>query len=469
MKNIYLLSNLTKTSVSRRLDAISLPSRCRVMPIILVFLTAFSLHAWGGTDVAITAGTNGSSATVNGNTAVKIGTSSKGGDFTITVPSGATKLTLYVAAWKGVSTLSLNITPEAKVSPTSIELTLDDGLTGSSTDFTLKGSALYYKHEITLSGITSSTDIKFTTSTTKRCVAWGASYETSGGDPSCEVDPTVGNIMNAVSSITATSATFSTSAGVSAGTDCSLDEVGFVYNTTGTPTTSDTKAVIDSYTSGNLNKVVTGLTANTRYYVRAYAKNEHGTAYSDEKSFSTPALVGVAYELVTSNSDLEDGAEIVVLNTQGTYALSTTQNKTNRDATNSGWSLSGTTMTITGDNVEVLTLAATGGNWELVTHDGKYLYAASSNSNHLKTRDTNSDDNGVWAITINGSNEASVIAQGSYTNNQLKKNSSSALFSCYGSGQHAIKIYKKPSGPIKVTSSFTEFTYVFGNGPSASQ
>ena len=52
MKNIYLLSNLTKTSVSRRLDAISLPSRCRVMPIILLFLTAFSLHAWGAEDDA---------------------------------------------------------------------------------------------------------------------------------------------------------------------------------------------------------------------------------------------------------------------------------------------------------------------------------------------------------------------------------------------------------------------------------
>lgn len=47
MKNIYLLSNLTKTSVSRRLVAVSLPSRCRVMPIILLFLTVFSLHAWG--------------------------------------------------------------------------------------------------------------------------------------------------------------------------------------------------------------------------------------------------------------------------------------------------------------------------------------------------------------------------------------------------------------------------------------
>lgn len=49
MKNIYLLSNQTKTSVSRRIDSVSLPSRCRVMPIILLFLTAFSLHAWGAT------------------------------------------------------------------------------------------------------------------------------------------------------------------------------------------------------------------------------------------------------------------------------------------------------------------------------------------------------------------------------------------------------------------------------------
>ena len=52
MKNIYLLSNQTKTSVSRRIDSVSLPSRCRVMPIILLFLTAFSLHAWGAEDDA---------------------------------------------------------------------------------------------------------------------------------------------------------------------------------------------------------------------------------------------------------------------------------------------------------------------------------------------------------------------------------------------------------------------------------
>lgn len=54
MKNIYLLSNQTKTSVSRRIDAISLPSRCRVMPIILLFLTAFNMQVWGATLTPLT-------------------------------------------------------------------------------------------------------------------------------------------------------------------------------------------------------------------------------------------------------------------------------------------------------------------------------------------------------------------------------------------------------------------------------
>ena len=101
---------------------------------------------------------------------------------------------------------------------------------------------------------------------------------------SCSTNPTVGNIMNNVSSITANGATFSTSAGVSAGTNCTLSEVGFVYGTSANPTTTTgTKATIANYSSGALEKSVTGLAAGTTYYVRAFATNGHGTAYSDEK------------------------------------------------------------------------------------------------------------------------------------------------------------------------------------------
>ena len=138
---------------------------------------------------------------------------------------------------------------------------------------------------------------------------------------SCSDNPIVGNIMNNVSSITASGATFTTSAGVSAGTNCTLSEVGFVYGTSTQPTiTSGTKAVIANYESGNLSKAVTGLTEGTHYYVRAYATNGHGTAYSDEKEFDTQELAkytvsfstGAGNSAVASETEASVGAGITL-------------------------------------------------------------------------------------------------------------------------------------------------------------
>lgn len=445
MKNIYLLSNQTKTSVSRRIDSVSLPSRCRVMPIILLFLAAFSLHVWGAETKHTCSGTSGTIVTSK-----------------ITWSTTGAKWSSPQCRFDANGTITFSLT-DVTVSSIVMEFS-SDGYVGSWSS-NGGGSFSTSTKYVTWSGNVSASTLTFTTTKAARLKYITVTY-TEGGGSSCSVNPTVGNIMNAVSGITATGATFSTSAGVSAGTDCTLTEVGFVYNTSGTPTISDTKAVIDGYTSGNLNKVVTGLTANTTYYVRAYAKNEHGTAYSDEKSFSTPALVGVAYELVTSNSDLEDGAEIIILDTDGETALSTTQNSNNRSSTTSGFTLSGSTATVTGDNIEVITLTESSTNWELVTHDSKYLYTV-SNKNYLRTQSTNTNA-GVWTITINSTTHVATIYC-SNTSRYLKKNGSSALFATYSSGQKDVKIFKKASGPIKVTSSFTEFTYVLGSGPSASQ
>ena len=146
---------------------------------MLLFLLG-SLNVWGE-NATMTAGTNGSACTVSGTDGIKVGTSSKGGDMTITVPAGATTLHLYAAAWKGVSGLSLNITtPNGSVSPTSISLTADGGIS-NSTPFTLSGDAEDFLFDIALTDIEEETAIKFASSTTKRFVVWGATYETSGG------------------------------------------------------------------------------------------------------------------------------------------------------------------------------------------------------------------------------------------------------------------------------------------------
>lgn len=269
MKNIYLLSNQTKTSVSRRLDSVSLPSRCRVMPIILLFLTAFSLHAWGAETKHTCSGTSGTIVTSK-----------------ITWSTTGAKWSSPQCRFDANGTITFSLT-DVTVSSIVMEFS-SDGYVGSWSS-NGGGSFSTSTKYVTWSGNVSASTLTFTTTKAARLKYITVTY-TEGGGSSCSVNPTVGNIMNAVSSITATGATFSTSAGVSAGTDCTLTEVGFVYNTSGTPTISDTKAVIDGYTSGNLNKSATGLTPNTTYYVRAFATNGHGTSYSDQKSFTTEVL-----------------------------------------------------------------------------------------------------------------------------------------------------------------------------------
>lgn len=62
---------------------------------------------------------------------------------------------------------------------------------------------------------------------------------------------------------------------------------GVCYSSTAnTPTIANTKT-IDGTGVGTFISSLTGLTANTTYYIRAYATNGIGTAYGDIKSFST--------------------------------------------------------------------------------------------------------------------------------------------------------------------------------------
>lgn len=61
---------------------------------------------------------------------------------------------------------------------------------------------------------------------------------------------------------------------------------GIVWSTNSNPTLDD-NFTQDSLGIGEFNSVMTGLSPNTTYYVRAYATNEAGTTYGDKKTFST--------------------------------------------------------------------------------------------------------------------------------------------------------------------------------------
>ena len=87
-----------------------------------------------------------------------------------------------------------------------------------------------------------------------------------------------------LSNIAHTSATASSSIIADGGLDVS--ERGFCYSINANPTTEDTKVVSDKGI-GSFSANLTNLSDGITYYVRAYAINKKGTAYSEEASFTT--------------------------------------------------------------------------------------------------------------------------------------------------------------------------------------
>ena len=69
-----------------------------------------------------------------------------------------------------------------------------------------------------------------------------------------------------------------------------VTERGVCWNTTGAPEVIDYRTV-DGTGIGTFNSNISDLVPNTQYYVRAYATNEMGTSYGDEKSFTTLEVI----------------------------------------------------------------------------------------------------------------------------------------------------------------------------------
>ena len=103
--------------------------------------------------------------------------------------------------------------------------------------------------------------------------------------------------LNSVPSLTTLNTTNIKSTSVSSGGNISdigssnVTEVGVCYSTTNTlPTTANitTKGTAPSAGTGAFSINITGLTRDTKYYLRAYAINSKGTGYGALETFTTP-------------------------------------------------------------------------------------------------------------------------------------------------------------------------------------
>jgi len=151
--------------------------------------TDYSITNTSNVELTTTGGTSASTAKVKiggvDYDAIKAGTSKQAGAVLVTVPSGATKLYMHVAAWNG-ETVTLGVTPAANVSKindaatTSMSLTADSGISGSSTTYTLNAPdkvTTDYFFTIDLTDITGDTALTFTATSGKRFVIWGVNTD----------------------------------------------------------------------------------------------------------------------------------------------------------------------------------------------------------------------------------------------------------------------------------------------------
>lgn len=190
--------------------------------------------------------------------------------------------------------------------------------------------------------------------------------------------------------------------------------------------------------------------ARTAYF-KVYALVGDNYIYSDLVTVSQAAQPTVSYSLVTNVNQIVSGKHYLIASSATNGAASAMGEQTSNNR-------SGVPVTISNGQIAdpesvcefVINTNGVNSNDEVIytIYDAEtpgYLYAAGNGSgkNYLRTK-TTLDDDGRWIIAIAAEGSAaSIIAQGSNTNNNMKFNSTSALFSCYASGQSDIYLYVK--------------------------
>lgn len=167
------------------------------------------------------------------------------------------------------------------------------------------------------------------------------------------------------------------------------------------------------------------------------AADRGGSTNKEDEVVDVPGV----WQLVDSIDLLNAGDQIIIVATEYDYGLGAVQSTNNRSAvcvTKNGDVASFT------EDVQIITLeeGLVSGTFGFKVDDG-YLYASSSSSNNLKTKET-LDENGSWLISISEEGITNVTAQGDNTHSALMFNYTNNIFSCYAltNTQKTVSVYK---------------------------
>ncbi len=184
----------------------------------------------------------------------------------------------------------------ASVDPTSANAGNQTICLGGNTTLTVNGGSLgtgaswkWYSGSCGGTPVNTGSSIQVSPQTT-------TTYYVRAEGGSCNVPTNCANVTVNVfspptvttSNPSATSTTTATGGGnVTSDGGAPISARGVCWNTSANPTTSNTKTN-DGSGTGTFSSIMTGLSANTTYHVRAYAINCSGTSYGSDQTFTTP-------------------------------------------------------------------------------------------------------------------------------------------------------------------------------------
>ena len=186
---------------------------------------------------------------------------------------------------------------------------------------------------------------------------------------------------------------------------------------------------------------------------RSFASGKVARFSVDMAGIKMQSASGV-FTLVTESNQLKEGMEVIFLDEDEEHAMGAESSNGNyRTAVTSGFVVSDSSVELTSSKVAVFTLeaGASADSWSFKGTDG-YLAASVTDNNYLKTQE-DKNEYASWEILFKGGDVTVTAKKGS--RNQLRYNPSSPRFSCYKSGQNAVKLYRKAGGGAVVDDSLT--------------
>lgn len=256
--------------------------------------------------------------------------------------------------------------------------------------------------------------------------------------------------------------------------------VGETY--TNTPT-KDPEGLVMSYSSDHTDIAtvnsstgeVTGVAAGTARITASWdAQTVSGTDYAaGSASYDINVVTALAEEYrgtyirVTDPVVLAADDKIIITSADGTksFGVQQSSNFAQTSVTKAGANY--INVTSSDGDLKVFVLGGAEDAWTFKTPDDKYLYAASTSSNHLKTKDAATETDAQATITIDESGNATIKFNDDTKRRYLRYNSGSSVFSCYtnATDQSDIQIYKLYASPV--TATITAATWASFSNASA--